>query len=165
MRKAFVLAALLLGTAPAFAEDPVGCDKFKWQVDLERAALSTAGQQKVASGSDVTTVAAVSLSLKPLAEAGLPMPPERRQKDGTFAGFVTVRNLDAGTYTVSVSDYAWIDVLQNGNYIKPKDYSGATGCDGLRKTMKFQLGTAPTTVQISGTEKNTINLVILPAAN
>ncbi len=165
MRNTLVLAALLLGVAPAFAEEPVGCDKFKWPVDLQRAALSTAGQQKVVSGSEVTTVAAESVSLKPLADAGLAMPPERKQKDGTFAGFVTIKNLDACTYMIGVSDYAWIDVVQNGNYIKPKDFSGATGCDGLRKTMKFELGTAPTTVQISGVEKNVINLVILPAAN
>ncbi len=165
MRKTLVLAALLLGAAPAFAEEPVGCDKFKWPVDLLRATLSTASQQPVASGSDVTTVTAESVSLKPLASAVLLMPPERGQKDGTFAGYVTVRNLTAGTYVIGVSDYAWIDVLQNGTYVKPKDFSGATGCDGLRKTMKFALETASTTIQISGVGKNTINLVILPAAN
>lgn len=165
MRKALILAALLLGVAPTFAEEPTGCDKFKWPVDRERAALSTANQQPVASGSEVTTVAAERVSLKPLADAGLPMPPERGQKEGTFAGFVTVKVVAAGTYTVSVSDFAWIDVLQNGNYVRPKDFSGASGCEGLRKTMKFQFGTAPTTVQISGAEKNAINLAILPAAN
>ncbi len=165
MRMNLVAALLLLGATSAFADEPVGCDKFKWPVDLQRAALSTASQQPVASGAEVTAVAAESVSLKPLANAGLPMPPERKQKDGTFAGFVTIKNLEAGTYTISVSDYAWIDVLQNGNYVKPKDFSGATGCDGLRKSMKFELGTAPTTVQISGAEKNTINLAILPAAN
>lgn len=165
MRKLLGAAFLILGVSAAFAEEPVGCDKFKWPVDLQRAALSIAKQQPVASGGVVTTVAAEAISLKPLAGAGLPMPPERKQKDGTFAGFVTVQNLEAGLYTISVSDYAWIDVLQNGNYVKPKDFSGVTGCDGLRKSMKFELGTAPTTVQISGVEKNTINLVILPAAN
>lgn len=165
MRELFGAAFLILGASSAFAEDPVGCDKFKWPVDLQRAALSTANQQPVASGAAVTTVAAEALSLKPLASAGLPMPPERQQKDGTFAGFVTVPTLEAGLYTVSVSGYAWIDVLQNGAFVKPKDFSGATGCDGLRKSMKFELGSAPVTVQISGVEKNTINLVILPAAN
>lgn len=165
MREFVSSAFLILGMSTAFAEDPVGCDKFKWPVDLQRAALSTANQQPVASGGVVTTVAAETVSLKPLASAGLPMPPERTQKDGTFAGYVTVQNPEAGLYTVSVSDYAWIDVLQNGAFLKPKAFSGATGCDGLRKSMKFELGTAPVTVQISGVEKKTINLVILPAAN
>ncbi len=165
MRKAFVLAAVLLGIAPAFADEPVGCDKFKWPVDLERAALSTAGQQKVASGADISTVAAVSLSLKPLTEAGLPKPPERAPKEGTFAAFVRIPNVDAGFYTVSLSEPGWVDVVQNGNYLKPKGFSGVSGCEGIHKTMKFDLATGPVTVQISGVAKDTINLVVLPATN
>jgi hypothetical protein len=165
MRQGLALAFLLLGASSAFAEEPAGCDKFKWPVDLERAALATANQQIVGSGAEVTTVAAETVTLKPEGNAKLPMPPERKQKDGTFAGFVTVTDLVAGTYVIGVSDSAWIDVLQNGNYVKPQNYSGATGCDGLRKTMKFELGTVPTTVQLSGVAKDTVNLVILPAAN
>lgn len=165
MRQRLALVVLLFGTSTAFAEEPVGCDKFKWPVDLERAALSTASQQKVASGADVTTVAAVSLSLKPLAEAGLPKPPERAPKDGTFAAFVRVPNVDAGLYTVSLSEPGWVDVVQNGNYLKPNGFSGVNGCAGIHKVMKFNLTTGPVTVQVSGVAKDTVNLVILPAAN
>ena len=165
MRQRLALVVLLLGTATAFADEPVGCDKFKWPVDLERAALSTAGQQKVAIGADITTVAAVSLSLKPLAEAGLPKPPERAPKDGTFAAFVRIPNVDAGPFTVSLSEPGWIDVVQNGAYLKPKGFSGVSGCEGLHKVMKFDLATGPVTVQVSGVAKDAVNLVILPAAN
>ncbi len=165
MRQRLALAFLLLGVSTAFAEEPVGCDKFKWPVDLERAALSTANQQKVASGADVTTVAAESVSLKPLAEAGLPMPPERAPKDGTFAGFVRVPNVAGGLYTVSLSEPGWIDVVQGGAYLKPKGFSGVSGCEGIHKTMKFDLATGSVTVQLSGVAKEAVNLVILPASN
>ncbi|RTL53683.1 MAG: hypothetical protein EKK40_03785 [Bradyrhizobiaceae bacterium] len=165
MRRRLGIAFALLGTSSAFADDPVGCDKFKWPVDLERAALSTASQQQVASGASINTLTAQSISLKPLASAALPMAPERKPADGTFAGFVTVPNPSGGSYIIGVSDTAWIDVLQNGTYLKPIAYSGATGCEGLRKSIKFELGTAPTIIQVSGVPKNTINLVILPAQN
>jgi hypothetical protein len=162
IRSSLALAIALPGVAPAFAQDPVGCDKFKWPVDMARAALSTANQQVVASGAEVTTVAAEAVNLKPEADAKLPIPPERQQKAGTFAGFVTVTNLAAGTYMIGVSDSAWVDVVQNDTYVKPKDFSGVTGCAYLRKALKFDLATAPATIQLSGVEKNTINLVILP---
>lgn len=165
MRQRLALVILLLGPSTAFAEEPVGCDKFKWPVDLERAALSTADQQKVVSGADVTTVAAEKVSLKPFAEAGLPMPPERAPKDGTFSGFVRVPNVDAGLYTVSLSEPGWVDVVQNGSYLKPKGFSGVSGCEGIHKTMKFDLASGPVTVQLSGVAKDTVNLVILPATN
>ena len=41
MRAALLVALALLGAAPAWAaEEPSGCDKFKWNIDHERAALT-----------------------------------------------------------------------------------------------------------------------------
>jgi hypothetical protein len=108
---------------------------------------------------------AANVALRPLTEAGLPMPPERGPKDGTFAGFVRIPNVTAGLYTVSLSEQGWIDVVQGGNYLKPKGFSGVSGCEGIHKTMKFDLVTGPVTVQLSGIAKDAVNLVILPAAN
>ena len=47
-RSHLALIALLLA-APAFAQEPVGCDKFKWPLDRERTML--ANPTVVASGS------------------------------------------------------------------------------------------------------------------
>ncbi len=163
--RTLVLAVLLLGTAPAFAQEPVGCDKFKWPVERERAALSAPNLPKLGGGADTSTPAAATLALLPLADAGLPKPPERDQKPGTFAGFVRIASVAAGLYTVSLSDPGWVDVVQDGSYLKPKGFSGVTGCDGIHKTMKFDLAAGPATIQISGVAKNTINLAIMPAAN
>jgi len=38
-RSNLALIALLLAT-PAFAQEPVGCDKFKWPLDRERTMLA-----------------------------------------------------------------------------------------------------------------------------
>ena len=39
MMRALLLLALL--TTPALAQEPVGCDKFKWPLDKERALLTS----------------------------------------------------------------------------------------------------------------------------
>jgi hypothetical protein len=93
----------------------------------------------------------------------LPSPPERAAAEGTFAGYLDVKtSLPAGTYSISISAGAWIDVVQEGRYLKPKAISGATDCAGIRKTMKFDLAASPFVVQVSGMKENTITLAILP---
>ena len=48
-----IVALTLLGSAPAWAAEPSGCDKFKWPIDKERAALTAQDRLKIASGADL----------------------------------------------------------------------------------------------------------------
>jgi hypothetical protein len=166
MRARFLFALVLLGAAPAWAaEEPSGCDKFKWPIDRERAALTAPERTRLASGGEIAALrsAAVVLALVSPAEARLPTPPERAPKDGTFAGFVSVKMVPkAGLYTISLSSGGWIDVAQNGAFLKPKAFSGATDCDSIRKTVKYELSASPFVVQISGVKEDAISLAILP---
>ncbi len=53
MRAALTMTLLLLG-APAYAaEEPSGCDKFKWPIERERAALTAPDRLRIASGADL----------------------------------------------------------------------------------------------------------------
>lgn len=166
MRSLVVLALMVAVTAPAFAAEPSGCDKFKWPIERERAALTAPERTALVSGASVITPLPVTatLTLKPIADAGLPSPPERAAAEGTFAGYLNVKTpLPAGAYSISISAGAWIDMVQAGRYLKPKAFSGATDCAGIRKTMKFDLAASPFAVQVSGMKENTITLAILPA--
>ncbi|MGY3605828.1 MULTISPECIES: hypothetical protein [unclassified Bradyrhizobium] len=168
MRRTSVLAALLLlGSAPALAaEEPSGCDKFKWPIDRERAALTAPDRAKLTSGNEFAALSAsgFTLTLVAPADAKLPRPPERAPKDGTFAGFTSFKTTPkAGLYTISLSSGAWLDVVQDGHFLKPKAFSGATDCDGIRKTVKFELSASPFVLQISGVKENSISVAILPA--
>jgi len=167
MRISLFVALLLLGAAPAWAaEEPSGCDKFKWPIERERAALTAPDRAKLASGSELAALpsSGVTLALVTPADAKLPTPPERVPKEGTFAGFATVKAAPkAGLYTVSLSSGGWLDVVQDGHFLKPKAFSGATDCDGIRKTVKFELSAAPFVVQVSGTKEDSISIAILPA--
>ena len=167
MRKPLFVALTLLAAAPAFAaEEPSGCDKFKWNIDHARAALTAAGRAKLNSGSELTALPApgVTIALVAPADAKLPMPPERAPKDGTFAGFARFPAVPkAGSYTVSLSNGAWIDLVQDGHFLKPTAFSGATDCEGIRKTVKFDLTAAPFVLQISGVRENSLSVVIQPS--
>jgi hypothetical protein len=166
MRKYFFVALSLLAAAPAFgAEEPSGCDKFKWNIEHARAALTAPDRAKLNSGSELTAMPAtgMTIALVAPADAKLPTPPERAPKDGTFAGFAKFPAVPkAGSYTVSLSNGAWIDLVQDGHFLKPTAFSGATDCDGIRKTVKFDLSAAPFLLQISGARENSLSVVIQP---
>ena len=164
MRAASAFALLLLlSVAQAWAaEEPSGCDKFKWNIEHARAALTAADRAKLNSGSEET--AGMILSLVKPADAKLPAPPARAPKDGTFAGFASFKTAPkAGIYTVSLSAGAWIEVSQDGHFLKPKAFSGATDCDGIRKTMKYELSASPFVLQVSGAKEDSISIAILPS--
>jgi hypothetical protein len=166
MRAPLLIALVLLGTAPAWAaEEPSGCDKFKWPIDRERAALTAPDRVKLASGGDVAALPSTGITLALLtpAEAKLPTPPERAPKEGTLAGFANFKSPPkAGLYTISLSMGAWVDVVQDGHALKPKAFSGATDCDGIRKTMKYELAASPFVLEISGAKENAVSVAILP---
>lgn len=166
MRVLAILAVLSLGANSALAADePSGCDKFKWPIERERAALTAPDRTRLASGSEQAAMpsSAVTLGLVAPAEAKLPTPPERAPKDGTFAGFTSIKTAKAGLYTISLSGGAWVDVVQDGHLLKPVAFSGATDCDGIRKTMKYQLSAQPFVLQISGARDNLVSIAILPS--
>jgi hypothetical protein len=107
---------------------------------------------------------ALTLGLSAPAEARLPAPPERAPKEGTFAGYTTFKAPPkAGTYTVSLSAGGWVDVVQDGHALKPKAFSGATDCDGIRKTMKYEISASPFVLQVSGIKENAVSIAILPS--
>jgi hypothetical protein len=163
MKISIIVLALCIAT-PAFAQEPVGCDKFKWPLDKERATLTGSDLPKIDSGSRVNWVIpfATTFTLMPLAEAKLPVAPDRAPKSNdAFAGFLQVpAPVKRGIYKITLSSAGWIDVVQDGRRMQSITSTGVRGCDGVRKSVKFDLAAAPFVVQISGVEANTIGLVI-----
>jgi hypothetical protein len=151
-------------SGPEPEQEPVGCDKFKWPLDKERATLTGTDLPKLASGASVTwPIPWVTIvTLVPFADAKLPAAPERAPKSpSSFAGFVEVHApAKAGTYKITLSSEGWIDVMQNGHAVKSSAFSGATGCEGVRKSVKFGLAAQPLTIELSGVPENSIGIVV-----
>ncbi len=164
IRVVLFIAATLLAAAPAFAQEPVGCDKFKWPLDHERALLASPSQLASGAAMAQPLAAAVTVALLPLANANLPVAPSRAPKSpDSYAGFVNAAALPkAGTYRVTLAAPAWIDVIQNGHALQSTAFSGAAGCAGLAKSVKFELSAAPFTVELSGTTAHAVSFVVTP---
>jgi hypothetical protein len=160
----FIPLIAMFVAAPALAEEPVGCDKFKWPLDKERATLNGTDLPKIVSGASVTfPIPFVTIvALVPFADAKLPAPPERVPKSpDTFAGFFQApAPKQPGSYKISLSAEGWIDITQSGNPVKSTAFSGALGCEGIRKSVKFDLAIVPFTVELSGVKADTIKIVI-----
>ena len=95
MRAPFLIALLLLGAAPTWAaEEPSGCDKFKWPIERERTALTAPDRARLTSGGALAALpsSGVTLALATPADAKLPTPPECAPKEGTFAGFASIKS-------------------------------------------------------------------------
>jgi hypothetical protein len=166
MRSALPIALLLITATSAVAADPAGCDKFKWPMDKELALLTAPSLPKLTVGAETPAApVAVTVTLRPIADAALPKPPERTQKPDSYAGFVRATAGSAGLYTVTISDYGWIDVVQNDAYLKATGFSGVTGCPGARKSVRFDLAAGPVTIQVSGATKDAINIAFTPATH
>ena len=166
MKTAYFFLAACVMAAPALAQVPVGCDKFKWPLDKERATLNGTDLPKIASGASVTFPIPFGtiVALVPFTDAKLPLPPppERAPKSpDTFAGFFEAPAAkQPGSYKITLSAEGWIDVTQSGQTVKSSAFSGALGCEGVRKSVKFDLAAAPFTVELSSIKADTIKIVI-----
>jgi hypothetical protein len=144
------IAIPLLSSASA-AED--GCEKFAWSLARERALFAATEKTSVVAGESLAAVPtrAFSLKLQPGSEASFALPPERKPRsEEWFGGMVRLPALGtAGIYQVTVSDDAWIDIVQDGRYARSVGTTGRRDCPGLRKSLRLELGPAAFVVQLS----------------
>jgi hypothetical protein len=160
------LSAVALAAAPSLAQaqEGSGCGGFKWPLEPERAALIRSDKPSLANGGALALNIAMTLELQPLAGAGLPKAPERAPKSAqAFAGhFALAAPAKPGVYKITISSPGWIDVIDGGDYLHPKAFTGATGCDGARKSVKFDLPSRPLALQFSGVESDRISVIVSP---
>lgn len=154
--------ALLAATQALAQEPPVGCDKFKWPVDHERALLASASQLRSGAEMHQPLATAVTVALMPYTEAKLPTPPSRASKvAGSYAGFINAPAVpNPGTYRVTLSAPAWIDVVQNGHNLQSTAFSSARGCPGIAKSVKFELIAEPFVIELSNTTAHALTFVV-----
>ena len=160
------LSAVALAAAPglAQAQEGSGCGGFRWPLEPERAALIRSDKPSLANGGALALNIAMTLELQPLTSAGLPKAPERAPKSAqAFAGhFALAAPAKPGVYKITISSPGWIDVIDGENYLHPKAFTGATGCEGARKSVKFDLPPRPLALQFSGVESDRISVIVSP---
>jgi len=164
--RAGVALAALIAALPglAAADEPSGCGAFKWPIERERAALAAADKPAIMNGGSLAYDQPATLKLAPLAEAGLPRAPERPPKSAqSFAGhFTLAAPAKPGTFLITLAAEGWVDVVDNGVFLHPSGFSGAVGCEGARKSVRFDLPARPLDVQLSGVRDAEIAVIVSP---
>lgn len=147
----------------AMAQPAQDCQSFAWPLERERAWFSAPNLPAVASGAKAE-LRALALKLRPMAEVEFAETPERAPRSpATFGATIDMAAPKPGLYQITLSDEAWIDVVQAGARLKSSAHSSSKGCSGLRKSVRFELGPEPFVVQISGASVDRLNLAIAPA--
>jgi hypothetical protein len=161
--KAAIALAILVGIGGAARPEDNNCDKFKWSIARERA-LFAAGAKPAASGATIAPGEGYAVALAPSASVAFSVPPERAPKPGGFGAALKLDAIDKpGSYQITLSDEAWLDVVQGGALVKSAGFSGQKDCPGARKSVRFDLQAGPATIQISNAASGALNLAIEPA--
>jgi len=157
-------AGWLLGSGVAAAAESSGCDQFKWPIAHEQAALAAPAAGPLAPGATLPADAGARLKLIPFAEAKLALAPERPPKfSPSYAGaFALDAPAAAGVYKVTLSAGGWIDLVQDGKFLKAINFSDATGCANARKSVKFRLAAEPATLQLTGVGAPDVSIIVSP---
>jgi hypothetical protein len=163
------LSAVLV--SPVYAENEKACD-FLWPLATEISWFEASTSAEVASSGTLPELPqdkAIALALKPVSEADLPVKPTSTPKPGDdkkFGGVVTIGTFaEAGVYQVAISDSGWLDVIQNGKPLEAIAHTGSHDCTKLRKSVRFEVGEGPVSIQVSGVPANTIKIAVRPAAD
>ncbi|HMK91134.1 MAG TPA: hypothetical protein VK446_16065 [Methylocystis sp.] len=167
LRKAAALLCLCAAfgyAPPAPAQAPPDCQSFDWPLEREGAWFAAPNLPTIESGGQASTNGAVAIRLRPNDEVGFATPPERAPKaPGSFGAKLDVAApAKPGLYQITLSDDAWIDVVQGGARLKSAAFTGRKACPGLRKSVRFELKGTPFTIQVSGAATDRLKLAVGP---
>ena len=144
-RVAGIVLALLLSGGAARAD----CDHFKWSLAKEKAWFALSPEP---AGAEIAPAErAVELALKQGDAAGFVLPLKKPMGPSEYGGVVHIAALaKAGLYQVTLSNEAWVDVIQNQARARTRNVSRQSDCPAFAKSVRFELAAGPAVLQISG---------------
>jgi hypothetical protein len=159
-------AVLTLPLRAAGAAETGGCDSFAWPIATELQWMKASDSEAVTSGAKLAAppAKAIALKLMPMTDVSFPVAPTSRKKANpaeTFGGVVTFDGpAEPGLYQVTTETAGWVDVVQDGKALRSSAHTGKMDCDGVRKSVRFEIGPGPFSIELSGFAKNTAKFAI-----
>ncbi len=160
------LAFAFAGVKAAAAQDRPACEQFAWSLHREQALFGASQLKTAPSGAVVESLeSGIDLELLPNGTVPFVLPPARQPKTPeSYGGVITIANLPkAGTWQITASGEAWIDVVQNGKAAASIAHTGKRDCEAIRKSVRFELQPGPVTLQVGDAPEKAIKLAVLPA--
>ncbi|MDF2493199.1 homogentisate 1,2-dioxygenase [Sphingomonas sp.] len=158
------VAGLLLAASPAIAQDAAqdpACSNVRVAIPAELAAWSkqtpVAAGIKAGGGASVMPGQSLLVSLHPTGLVTLA--PAAKDTNG-HAGTLTLTVQDSGTYRVALGGRAWVDLVQEGGALPSTAHSHGPKCTGIRKMVDFTLKPGRYTIQLSGSQADSMPLLV-----
>jgi hypothetical protein len=103
---------------------------------------------------------AAAVTLHGTREVSYVMQPDKPGGSVAHGGLLAVVIDKAGTYQVSLSSGAWIDLVRDGKSIISSAHAPGPACTGIRKTVQFPLTPGRYVLQISANADPTIAVMV-----
>lgn len=168
-RLGLIAAALAASALTATAAEEGGCGAFQWPLDKELGWMADANAKAASSGDklDAPPASAIAFTLKPQASVVYPIPPTRKPKGDakdTFGGVLTFDGAPKpGVYQITLSSPGWIDVVQGGATLSTAGHTSIKDCAAIRKSVRFEIGSGPFSVQLSNLPQGTVKIAVRAA--
>lgn len=166
MRSVATFVALIALSIPVSAAGTGGCESFSWPLKTEITWMGESDSIALQSGASVTELPAKAMlvTLLPQDQAALSVTPSGKSKvapENAHAAIINFADVPgAGAYHVSLSGPGWIDVVQNGATLDAVAHTGKADCESIRKSVRFNIGAGPFSLQLSGVPSDTIKVTI-----
>jgi hypothetical protein len=136
-----------------------GCDAGRWPLSATQARFGGT-LPALASGEALPALGApVLVNLSAQGDVAFPHAPGRTSKaNPAFAAIIKLGPEAAAIYQITVSDGAWVDMIENGELVKQSGYVRRKDCVGVDKSIRFKTNGGPLTIQISGAYARTIKV-------
>jgi hypothetical protein len=156
IRASLALAPLAASSAWAAG---AGCDAGKWPLSAVQARFGGT-LPALASGDALPALGApVLVNLSAQADVAFVHAPARAAKaNPAYAAIIKLGPEPAATYQITLSDGAWVDVVDNGELVKQSGYVRRRDCPGIDKSIRFKTNGGPLAIQISGAYAKTIKV-------
>ncbi len=161
-----LLAFTLLGAMaiPAAAQEE--CKGFGWPMATEIAWMTSTDSEVMETGGKMPGLAAkaIDLKLKPSKEVTLPVKSGMKKQGiaaSSYSGWFEIAALPkSGLYQISLSHEGWIDAVQNGELVQSHGFTGKRDCKAVHKSVRYELGAGPVTIQISGAPVEDVKVAV-----
>jgi hypothetical protein len=152
------IALLSAGGSTALAAG-AGCDAGRWPLSAIQTHFGGT-LPALANGEPLPALGAPALvNLSAQAEVTFPHPPGRSSKaNPAYAAVLKLGVEPAATYQITVSNGAWVDVVENGELVRPSGYFRTKDCPGVNKSIRFKTNGGALAIQISGSYDKTIRV-------
>ena len=150
---------LALCSVSAVRAAGAGCDAGKWPLSAVQVRFG-ATLPALASGDALPALgASVLVNLSAQGDVAFPHAPGRTSKaNPAYAAIIKLGPEPAATYQITVSDGAWVDLIENGELVKQSGYVRRKDCPGVDKSIRFKTNGGPLAIQISGAYAKTIKV-------